>query len=328
MNRGLRARRLAITAVLSAGPLLGAWLARGCAPFGSADSTEDASRDATPSDAIDEFDAIDESRDEVGARDARAGACDANAPFGEPRLLLAPGATRRNGGWLVSKGLFFTQVSGGTYPQLFFAPFEADGAVGMPARFDTPEFSAVYFASLSDDGLTLFARATSLDGGILDLYRATRAGQSFTGVRAAFPGSLNRNETHPSLTSDALWFSRWSAANDFDIVRAPLLVDGGLGNASLVSSLNTPYDDAHPQVTADGLRVFFASNRDAGREDIWSATRMQPGDLFGAAAVVPELSSPQEEYPTWVSPDGCRIVLSSSRDGGTNLDLYVSERPR
>ena len=50
-------------------------------------------------------------------------------------------------------------------------------------------------------------------------------------------------------------------------------------------------------------------------------------DTFGPAVVIPELRSPAEDYPTWVSPDGNRLIFGSNRaEGYGSYDLYSAER--
>jgi hypothetical protein len=43
---------------------------------------------------------------------------------------------------------------------------------------------------------------------------------------------------------------------------------------------------------------------------------------------VTELNTAAQEWPTWVSPDGCRLYFSRrpGEGGADNYDLYVAER--
>src|SRR5262249_21304692 len=67
-----------------------------------------------------------------------------------------------------------------------------------------------------------------------------------------------------------------------------------------------------PVISADGLSLYFASNR-AGSQgstqssDIWVARRKTKADAFGTPTNVAELNSPDEDMPSWLSSDGCRI---------------------
>lgn len=54
------------------------------------------------------------------------------------------------------------------------------------------------------------------------------------------------------------------------------------------------------------------------------ASRATTSDAFGPLTPVHELDSPEGEYPSWLSPDGCRLYLT--RVVGGQRDLYVASR--
>lgn len=46
------------------------------------------------------------------------------------------------------------------------------------------------------------------------------------------------------------------------------------------------------------------------------------------AVTLDELNSAQDEYPDWVSADGCHILISSQRSGGKGpSDIYFAAKP-
>jgi Tol biopolymer transport system component len=100
-----------------------------------------------------------------------------------------------------------------------------------------------------------------------------------------------------------------------------------------------PVDDVHepgtlsnlPVVSADGLWLYFASSRGGGGAqgelDIWVAQRESLTLPFGAPVNVAELNTPSSDRPSWISADGCRMYLTSTRAGGLgDLDVWRAER--
>jgi hypothetical protein len=71
--------------------------------------------------------------------------------------------------------------------------------------------------------------------------------------------------------------------------------------------------DGRPVLSADGLTLYFASERAAhgghGGLDIWVATRASDKDPFGPGSLVEELATPGADYPGFLSTDGCRLYF-------------------
>lgn len=84
-------------------------------------------------------------------------------------------------------------------------------------------------------------------------------------------------------------------------------------------------------VTPDMLRAYFSSNRAGSQNyDVFTATRATKTDPWSGIVKVPELSGPGAQYPSWVSPDGCRLYITTSQPDGANAavyDIVVAERP-
>lgn len=97
-----------------------------------------------------------------------------------------------------------------------------------------------------------------------------------------------------------------------------------------VAELNTEWVERDPALTADGLEVFFQSDRPggAGLGDIWRATRPNASSSFGAPVNVAELNTPGGEGGPHLSPDG--LVLYFHRNWGDHTDgadIFVATRP-
>ena len=99
----------------------------------------------------------------------------------------------------------------------------------------------------------------------------------------------------------------------------------------LVAELSSPTAlDELPVVTDDELTVYFGSDRPGGNGglDIRVAHRTTTADGFGVPTLDATLSSASNDYPLWISADGCRFLLSSNRPGGVGgIDIYMATRP-
>jgi hypothetical protein len=98
-----------------------------------------------------------------------------------------------------------------------------------------------------------------------------------------------------------------------------------------ISELNSGAADWGGSLTADGLRIYFSSDRPggAGDQDIWTAVRPNWGSPFGPLTLVAELNSPHRDRDPRVSPDGLTIIFASNRVGGTTTspsDLLMASR--
>jgi Tol biopolymer transport system component len=123
-----------------------------------------------------------------------------------------------------------------------------------------------------------------------------------------------------------LYFSS-SKGGDFDIYRSVRGVSE-FGTPTPVSELNVAgASDGDPLVAVDDLTIYFSSSRAGGLGlmDIWMARRTDKALPFGAPVNLTEVNSTGVDAPTWLSPDGCRLYLSSDR-GDAGYDIYVATR--
>ncbi|UCD52957.1 MAG: PD40 domain-containing protein [Phycisphaerales bacterium] len=115
------------------------------------------------------------------------------------------------------------------------------------------------------------------------------------------------------------------------------------GTPTEVPNVNSPSDDIQPDITADGLSLYFVSSRpyetsylDVSRLDIWVATRETTDDDWGAPVRLgPPVNTSACEVDPSVSTDGlelyfCDGVMNFSgytRPGGYgDVDIWVSTR--
>jgi hypothetical protein len=84
--------------------------------------------------------------------------------------------------------------------------------------------------------------------------------------------------------------------------------------------------EGDPVMSTDGLTIYFRSDRPSpiGGFDIYVATRTSTGVTFGAPTLVPNVNSTADDGPSYISTNGCRLYLSSDRNG--NNDIFVATR--
>jgi len=94
--------------------------------------------------------------------------------------------------------------------------------------------------------------------------------------------------------------------------------------------VNTSYRDSGPCISADGLSLFFDSDRPggSGESDIWVATRKTKSDPWGTPTNLgPTVNaSSYDAYPS-VSADGLMLFMQSYRPGGCGgYDIWMTTR--
>ena len=184
--------------------------------------------------------------------------------------------------------------------------------------------------------LTLFFssdRAGTQGGG--DLWVATRADalSPFGAVTALTTLNTTSNEGYAYALDDglALYF-RSSRNGTDDIFRAtrtsstPFSVDA----ATIFQSVNTVSNEEAPVVSPDELTLYFASDRtDLGAKgglDVMTATRTSTTQAFGNVTNVGELNTQENELPSWISADGCRLYMTRRANFGSG-DIFVASKP-
>lgn len=101
---------------------------------------------------------------------------------------------------------------------------------------------------------------------------------------------------------------------------------GSTWTATLAPEAEAFANVRNPILSADGREICFSSDAGTpGKLRIHRAERASANAKFGPAAPVTELGGTQSyEAPTWLSADGCHLLLTSDRGGG--LDVYVAVR--
>jgi Tol biopolymer transport system component len=194
--------------------------------------------------------------------------------------------------------------------------------------------------SLSADGLSLYFSALFPPGGygsadILVTRRATRNSSWGTPVNLGPTVNSPAADYGPAISFDGLqlFFSDYAGAlrpggyGDRDIwfsTRATTN-DPWSEPVNLGSTVNSSACDTHPAISADGLMLFFTSERSGGQgRDIWIARRTTADDDWGTPVNLgPMVNSPSREADPSISPDGRTLYFYSDRPGGYgNADLW------
>ena len=103
--------------------------------------------------------------------------------------------------------------------------------------------------------------------------------------------------------------------------------------ANLGPPVNSEYDDVKPSISADGLTLYFGSNRPGGYGgfDLWMSTRANIADDWGKPVNLGEtVNSEADEAFCYISPDGLELYFNEfgvPRPGGYGeSDIWVARR--
>jgi Tol biopolymer transport system component len=280
----------------------------------------------------------------TGSGDAPQAACDVTKPFGTITNLAGVNSNSVDEwGWLSADQLmvYFTSAATNSSDLNLYQATRAT----TTAAFSTPQLMGAINTTNSEerpvvtaDGLTLFAQSNA--SGSTHIYVAARTSPAAQFGSLTMAGGVNDTTTNvidadPWISGDGLTMYLASTRNGtYDIFRTTRAsTTATFDTPTAVAELNGGSIEDAPVVSADGLEIFFASNRAAnsnGRNDIWHATRASTADGFGMATEVTELSgTATEDFPTWISPDRCMLLFTSDRTGGNgSYDIWVATRPQ
>lgn len=176
----------------------------------------------------------------------------------------------------------------------------------------------VYWPTVTSDQLTLLYSTNN------DIKIATRGAvtDAFPAgvVAAGLDSTLDQNDPFLGPLGTAVYFTQY--APDGKLSAAPWPPTGAV--AQPIAELDTPEHEFSP-VLSDDERVIYFSRYGASPDDIFMAIRDSVSSRFSAPVAVAELNTPQDDGPTWLSGDLCRLYFQSDRNG-TDWNIYLAER--
>ena len=117
---------------------------------------------------------------------------------------------------------------------------------------------------------------------------------------------------HATMSVNGAGWSEWSAP------------------VNLGATLNSAFAENVPDVSRDGLSLYFSSNRPggSGAGDLWVSRRANVDDPWGVPVNLgPTVNSSAVDLGPNVSPDGHYLFFTSNRPGSLGLnDIWVSRR--
>jgi hypothetical protein len=255
--------------------------------------------------------------------------CDPTAPFGAPvpiaelNTMVADGTLRLEPD--ERSGYFWSARETGNN-DIFLAmratvndPWQVSPVQGLNTAANEldPAFT-------STDTMFVFRRSA----GGNDLFMAIRtAPGTFDPPTAIASLNSSSDDVQPFLqpNGDELIFSSTRTGNG-DLYRSVRSGTNFSAPSRILELADLATEEGDPVLSADGLTLFFRSDRAAGfgSFNIFVATRSTTADEFGAPVLVDNVNSDGEDGPSWISLDGCRLYLSSDRAGSN--DLYVATR--
>jgi Tol biopolymer transport system component len=96
------------------------------------------------------------------------------------------------------------------------------------------------------------------------------------------------------------------------------------------AAVNSAFSDFAPQISSDGLSLYFASNRPDGQggEDLWVSQRASRHDLWGPPSNVGvSINTTFNERSPALSQNGHLLFFATDRPGGSGgLDMWITWR--
>ena len=133
----------------------------------------------------------------------------------------------------------------------------------------------------------------------------------------------------PSADNTTLFVGRTSSGDENVAVATRPDRGTAFGTLSSVPNVNSTARDGTPFITANGLSLYFFSERSGGlgQRDLMLATRADPGAPFSAPTFLSALNSSAIDHEPRLSADERSLVFESSRSGGDGgPDIWLAER--
>ncbi len=151
-----------------------------------------------------------------------------------------------------------------------------------------------------------------------DARQPTCAGATFQTSASIDALNTTERETYVRLAPDELtaYFARGNPESLYVTTRPSTTAPFAMPMALVITG-NGVLETTSPSLTADGLNLYFTSDRPGtlGSRDIWRATRAATSTNFGTITALTTLNSALNENDAFVVPDNSAVYFSSSRSG-------------
>jgi Tol biopolymer transport system component len=270
-------------------------------------------------------------------------ACNPMSAFGAPVVVPGLSSTTRDDGLSLSPDTltaYFSSFRGtsGVVDNIYTASrAAADQTFGSIALITSVMgASGVDFAPrISPDGLRLYFASTRA-GTNAHIFLAARTSLLTDFAPASQVAMVNSTaddrDEHVTADEKTIVFAstRTPTSGALDLWIAERPGTGSFGAPTRIAELATASNEFLPVLSDDKLTLYFGSDRTIapakGGNDIWVARRSTPTGTFGAAQNVAELNSAMDDYPEWLSPDGCTLYIASGPATATHF--YQATRGR
>jgi len=222
---------------------------------------------------------------------------------------------------------------------------KADFTFGEPMNLVSPVNSAhaEYAPSISADGLSLYFGSNRPGGeGGYDIWvttRETKDDEWGTPMNLGAPVNSSDHEAGPNISADGLsiYFLSTrpggSGAQDLWVATRETVNAPWNEPVNLAPTVNSPFAEIRPAISADGLSLYFSDHSDArpggyGRADLWVTTRETVDAPWNEPMNMgPTVNSSRFDARPCISSDGLTLLFDSNRDGGYGrFDLYMTKR--
>jgi hypothetical protein len=184
--------------------------------------------------------------------------------------------------------------------------------------------------ALSDDALTLlYVGQSPYD--VLITTRPDRGSAFGPGTPLANVNQSGTDAT-PFLTDGGLTLLLASdrftntGFNDILIATRASLSDA-FSTPTPIANVSSPAVELSPQLSEDGLRLYFSSDRSNSNRDIYLATRPARSAAFSTPARVSGLNGQSAEFGPTLDADELEVFIASDRPGGEgSMDLWRAVR--